>query len=135
MNQEIKSLIIILILFLIIDIPMITKFNYEMYNKQFLRINNDKTVKDIYIGAIVAYACLVFGIYYFVIKNNMDNKITTIAKNGALFGFIVYAIYNGTNKATIAEFGTNESIIDTLWGSILCALISVLTVYFIKKYN
>ena len=65
----------------------------------------------------------------------MDNKITTIAKSGALFGFIVYGIYNGTNKATIAEFGMKEAIIDTLWGSILCALISVLTVYFIKKYN
>ena len=135
MNQEIKSLLIILVLFLIIDIPMITKFNYEMYKKQFLRINNDKTVKDIYIGGIVAYACLVFGIYYFVIKNNMNNSLTTIAKSGALFGFIVYGIYNGTNKATIAEFGMEEAIIDTLWGTTLCALISVITIYFIKKYN
>ena len=133
MSQEIKLLIIILILFLIIDIPMITKINYEMYNKQFLRINNNKTVKDIYIGGIVAYACLVFGIYYFVIKNNINNNITDIAKNGALFGFIVYGTYNGTNKATIADYGMREAIVDTLWGSILCGLISVLSVYFIKK--
>ena len=137
MNQEIKSLIIILILFLIIDIPMITKINYDMYNKQFLRINNEKTVKknDMYIGAIVAYLCLVLGIYYFVIKDNVNKSFTEIGKIGALFGFVVYGIYNGTNKATIAEFGLTEAIKDTIWGTILCALISMLTVYFIKKYN
>ena len=130
MNKEIKSLIIILILFLLIDIPMITKINYEMYNKQFLRINNGKNVKDIYIGAIIAYTCLVLGIYYFVIKDNLNKSFTDIGKMGALFGFVVYGIYNGTNKATIAEFGTREAIIDTLWGTILCAFISVMTVYF-----
>jgi hypothetical protein len=42
MNQKIKLLIIISFLLLIIDIPMITKFNYEMYNKQLLRINGNK---------------------------------------------------------------------------------------------
>ena len=42
MNQEIKLLIIISFLLLIIDIPMITKINYEMYNKQLLRINGNK---------------------------------------------------------------------------------------------
>ena len=137
MNQEIKSLIIILILFLIIDIPMITKINYDMYNKQFLRINNEKIVKnnDMYIGGIVAYLCLVLGIYYFVVKDNVNKSFTEIGKIGALFGFIVYGIYNGTNKATIAEFGLTEAIKDTVWGTILCSLISMLTVYFIKKYN
>lgn len=137
MNHEFKSLIIILILFLIIDIPMITKINYDMYNKQFLRINNEKIVKnnDMYIGAIVAYVCLILGIYYFVVKDNVNKSFTEIGKIGALFGFIVYGIYNGTNKATIAEFGLTEAIKDTAWGTILCSLISMLTVYFIKKYN
>ena len=133
MNQEIKSLIIILVLFLIIDVPMITKFNYDMYNKQFLRINNGKNIKDVYLGASIAYLCLVFGLYYFVIKPNLNNSFLEIGKKGALFGFIIYGVYNGTNKATIAEFGMEEAIKDTLWGTILCMLISIITVYFIKN--
>ena len=133
MSLEIKSLIIILILFIVIDVPMITKINSEMYRKQFLRINNDKIVKDVYPSAFFAYLCLVLGIYYFVVKDNFDKSLTDIAKRGALFGFIVYGIYNGTNKATIAEFGMEEAIKDTIWGTILCALISVLTVHIIKN--
>lgn len=134
MNQEIKSLSIILILFLVIDVPMITKINYEMYNKQFLRINNDKKVKTVYFGAIIAYFCLVIGLYYFVIKQNLNKSSSEISMQGALFGFVVYGIYNGTNKATIAEFGMEEAIKDTLWGTFVSATISICASYIIKKY-
>lgn len=138
MNQDIKALIIILVLFLVIDIPMITKINHNMYKMQFDRINNcpsyNKSVDNFYYGAIVAYLCLVIGIYYFVVKTNIDKPLIDIAKKGALFGLVVYGIYNGTNKATIAEFGTSEAIKDTIWGTILCATISVLTVYIINKW-
>lgn len=133
MNQEIKLLIIISFLLLIIDIPMITKINYEMYNKQLLRINRNKIVNDMLTPAIFTYICLIFGIYYFVIKDNLNKSLNDIGIHGAIFGFIVYGIYNGTNKATIAEYGINESIKDTIWGSILCGLVSILTVYIITK--
>lgn len=132
-----KELLLILILFLVIDIPMIAVFNNKMYKDQFNRINNNKVVDNIYYGAIVAYLCLVSGLYYFVIKDNVGLVGSTItykdiAIKGAIFGFVVYGIYNGTNKATIAEFGTMEAIKDTVWGTILCALISVLSLYIIK---
>ena len=80
MNQEIKLLIIISFLLLIIDIPMITKFNYEMYNKQLLRINGNKIVNDMLSPAIFTYICLIFGIYYFVIKDNLEIIYDTIDK-------------------------------------------------------
>ena len=132
MNQEIKSLIIILILFIIIDVPMIMIFNKNMYQKQFLRINNDKTISNPYIAAAIAYICLVIGLYYFIIKDNLNKHLAQVAMNGALFGFVVYGIYNATNKATIVEFGIKESFVDTMWGTILCGLISVLTIYINK---
>lgn len=134
MNSDIKALIIILILFLVIDLPMITKINYNMYKTQFDRININKYVDNFYYGAIVAYLCLVIGIYYFVVKDNLNKPLVDIAKKGALFGLVIYGIYNGTNKATIAEFGTSEAIKDTLWGIVLCATISVLAVYIINKW-
>lgn len=134
--MEFKIIAIILLLFLVIDIPMISVFNNKMYKDQFNRINNNKVVDNIYYGAIVAYLCLVIGLYYFVIKDNLKNKnYKEISIKGAIFGFVVYGIYNGTNKATIAEFGTMEAIKDTLWGTLLCSLISVLTLYIINKFN
>ena len=135
MNQEIKLLIIISFLLLIIDIPMITKINYEMYNKQLLRINGNKIVNDMLSPAIFTYICLIYGIYYFVIKDNLNKSLNDIGIRGAIFGFIVYGVYNGTNKATIAEYGIDESIKDTIWGSILCSLVSILTVYITKNFN
>ncbi len=135
MEKVIKSLIIILLLFIVLDIPMITKINYKMYESQFNRINNNKRVNNFYYGAIIAYLCLAIGIYYFVVKDNKDKPYTKIAKKGAIFGFVVYGIYNGTNKATIAEFGTSEAIKDTIWGTTVCSFISVLSVYIIKYFN
>lgn len=134
MNPDIKALIIILILFLVIDLPMITKINYSMYKNQFDRININKSVDNFYYGAIVAYICLVIGIYYFVVKDNLNKPFINIAKRGALFGLVIYGIYNGTNKATIVEFGTSEAIKDTIWGIVLCATISVLATYLLKKF-
>jgi uncharacterized membrane protein len=63
---------------------------------------------------------------------NSDNYIK-IFKQGSLLGLIIYGIYNGTNISTINKWGLKESLIDTLWGTILSGLLSILSIYIIKK--
>jgi uncharacterized membrane protein len=125
MNKDIKNILIILILFLIIDVPVLFIINKDMYAKQFLRINqgemniNNRT----YISATISYILLAVGLYMFVLRNNNDNMIL---QKSFLFGIIIYGIYNATNLATINEFGIKESIVDTLWGGIICTIITFL---------
>jgi len=131
MNKiELIKYLVILVIFLIIDLPMITVINGKMYQEQFLRINKTpltlNNTKIIF--AIISYLALAFAIYKFAVNTN-DPFI-----NGCLIGFVIYSIYNGTNKATINEFGTREAIIDTIWGTLLCGIVSLLSVKVIKAY-
>ncbi len=121
-------LLIILLIFLVIDIPMITYINGKMYQIQFNRINNGPMNVNLrtYISAGICYLLLVFGIYHFAVKQNS-------VSNGAILGLVIYGIYNTTNLATINNYGIKESIVDTVWGTILCTLITYLSIK-LKSY-
>jgi len=117
--MEIKIFLLILILLLIIDIPMITVINAKMYQDQFLRINAgpmNLSMKT-WISAIICYLLLVFGLYYFSIKEN--NYF-----NATILGLIIYGVYNTTNLVSINKYGIIESILDTLWGTTLFTILS-----------
>lgn len=138
LKEIIIPYIVILVLFLVIDLPVILYFNKEMYQKQFIRINKDniKSGSHTWISGAIAYLLLAFGIYFFIVKQELIEEKQDYLKiftKGLVLGLIIYGIYNGTNKATINEFGTKESIIDTIWGTLLSGLLSVSSVYILKK--
>lgn len=129
-SNDLKMLTIILIIFLIIDLPMIMYINSNMYQIQFKRINIGpmNVTSRTYISAGLCYLLLVFGIYHFAVKQNS-------VMNGAILGLILYGVYNTTNLATINNYGIKESIIDTLWGTILCTTISFIAIKLNKYMN
>jgi uncharacterized membrane protein len=125
-----NNFIIILLLLLVIDLPVITTINYDMYKNQFERINNSGFIinNEFYLSCIIAYLLLAFSLFYFVLQRNNNNKLL----DAFLLGFVIYGIYNSTNKATINKWGLNESIIDTLWGGVLFTIITfIMTKYVI----
>ena len=130
--------IVILCLFLVIDLPVILYFNKAMYQEQFKRINNGdiNSGVHIWISGAIAYLLLAFGIYFFIVKQELinDNQdYKNIFIKGLSLGLIIYGIYNGTNKATINEWGTKESIVDTVWGTLLSGFLAISSVYISKK--
>lgn len=138
LKEFIVPYIVILVLFLVIDLPVILYLNKEMYQKQFIRINKDniKSGTHVWISGAIAYLLLALGIYFFVVKQELVEEKEDYLKiftKGSVLGLIIYGIYNGTNKATINEWGTEESIKDTIWGTILSGLLSVSSVYILKK--
>jgi large-conductance mechanosensitive channel len=61
----------ILCILLLIDIPVITYFNSEMYFSMFKKINNNQDMiidKTKIISGIIAYLLLAFGLYYFIVN-------------------------------------------------------------------
>ena len=135
--MEYKYIILILILFLIIDLPMIGRINNKMYQTQFNRINNGpmETNKVTIISAIICYFLLAIGTYYFVVKPGLEKNSSNIDifLRGMLAGLVTYGIYNTTNKITINKFGVRESIIDTLWGTVLTGIVASISFIIIKK--
>ena len=135
--MNIINFIIILVILLVIDIPMITKINSKMYQTQLNRINKDsKEGSHKLLSGLICYLLLALAIYIFIISPEKNKSIKSshfeIIKKGMLLGFIIYGVYNSTNRATINEHRTYESIVDTLWGSILIGLVSYISILIIK---
>lgn len=139
-RSSMSHFIIVLGLFLIIDLPVILYLNNPMYMEQFKRINKgpNPTGKRALLSAMFAYLLLALGLYMFIVrpeKTNFKPDYWNIFIKGLIMGLVVYGVYNGTNMATISEWGTKEFIIDTVWGTILSGVLAVGSVYLIKLLN
>ena len=129
MLQELKIGLVVLVVFLSLDLPMILFINKKMYQSQLKKINRSKKVskRKMILSAAITYLLLALGIYYFGVK---QNSVT----NGAVFGLIVYGVYNFTNLATIKKYDSRVSVVDTAWGTILCALVTFIALEINKNY-
>jgi uncharacterized membrane protein len=136
MDCDIKNYLIILILILLIDLPMSLVIYSDMYTEQFNRINNAPiNISEMtLVSMIISYILLATGLYVFVLKPSQVKScpINTTLK-GALFGFIIYGMYNYVNLATINEYGNLDALYDTIWGTVLCGFTSYMFTL-IKQY-
>ena len=70
---------------------------------------------------------MVFGLYYFIIK---DKKPILDA---FLLGLLVYGVYDLTNLGTLSNWTIKMTVMDTLWGASLFALTTFIA-YKIKEF-
>jgi len=132
-----KVYILILVLFLVIDLPVILWLNKDMYSNMLNKINGNTigNTTNMIIGGIIAYLLLALAIYYFIvmpaIETSKDNPLIdyyNIILKGCILGLVIYGVYDGTNLATINNFGMKEAVADMIWGTFLFGLISVLSI-------
>lgn len=72
-------------------------------------------------GAILTYIVLIFGLNYFIIREN--RSIT----DAALLGGVIYFVYEGTNLAIFDRWRIQSVLLDGLWGSALFAMTTFIT--------
>lgn len=72
-------------------------------------------------GGIVAWILIASGLNYFAI---VKEDILGSSIRGALFGLIVYGVYNATNYATFNKYHISTAIIDTMWGTFASGIVS-----------
>lgn len=131
--NSMKCILIILAVLMIIDLPVILKFNNEMYSKNFKDINGDydSNIWRVVISGIICYLCIAISIYYFVIG---DITYIELAKRSAIFGLLVYGIYNSTTLVTINQYKLETAIVDTMWGMLMIMCSTLLSKYIIDSY-
>ena len=95
------------------------------YNRNYFQKYGPFKSRSIWYG-LCAWALIAFGIHFFVLRNSFTAKDALI--HGALFGFVLYGVYDFTNLATISTWTTEFAFSDIIWGSILCATVSYLSV-------
>jgi uncharacterized membrane protein len=81
-------------------------------------------------AAIIFYLVFLVGLTFFAIYPAvLKNSLLTAAILGGLFGFFTYATYDLTNLATLKDWPLSVTIVDIIWGTILGASVTVVTVY------
>lgn len=85
------------------------------------------------IAGIFAWLLIAFGAIFFVfpLTKNLNNLFTFFY--GALFGLVMYGVFEFTNMATFKNWSLKTAIIDIFWGMLLNGLIAIFLRY-IQKY-
>lgn len=124
---NIKLFIIITLIMLIVDGIWLSSMS-NFYQSAIKNIQGSGISFKMH-GALVAYALIAIGIYYFVLKDeiNKKNNHRAIIEKGFMFGLIGYGIFNGTNHAILKNWDCRTSTVDTLWGSIMSPTVSILS--------
>lgn len=81
-------------------------------------------------AAIIFYLVFLVGLTLFatypaIVKDSLSYALLW----GALFGFFTYATYDLTNLSTLRDWPLSVTLVDMLWGTILGASVSAVTVY------
>ena len=97
----------------------------SMFNKQIIAVQGSPVVFNMY-AAIPCYIALIFGIYYFIIREKKS------ILDAFLLGIVIYAVFETTNLALLKNWSYKTAIIDTMWGGSLFTLTTFI-VYNLKK--
>ena len=128
--QTIKTIACLVFIFLILDLfwlGFIAKGFYIRYMGDFINVL-DGRIQARWIGALWVYIALIVGIYCFVFPL-ADGSTQKAFFYGALFGFVTYSTYDATNLAVIKDWPLIVTVVDVIWGMVICSVSSGLTVW------
>jgi uncharacterized membrane protein len=131
--KTLKLLLLISSTMLVLDglwLGFIAKRFYIAEYGSMLRLDGN-SMKPLLSAAAVVYIALIAGVLLFVIPKAAGNALAALGW-GALFGIIVYAVYDFTNLSVMANWPLKVTFIDTLWGGFLCGVTSYVAVTFTK---
>lgn len=83
-------------------------------------------------AALGVYVAMALLILVFVLPTAGPSYMRVIGY-GALFGFLTYAFYDLTNLAILTTWTARLAIVDVLWGTVLCSIVSVIAFSIIKS--
>ena len=114
----------VLITFLILDSIYLT-LTKNYYNNLVTKIQKSPLELKV-MPAAGAYSIILFSWYYFVFQNikNQSKKKSII--DSAVLGFCMYSLFDFTNMAIFKNWDLKTVIIDSIWGSILYTLTTII---------
>jgi len=124
----VKNFLLTLVIFLGIDflwLGVIAKNFYDKHLGAFERTLNWPAV-------ILVYLLIPLGIVLFILPKASGNLKLALFW-GAVYGLIVYGVYDLTNLATLKNWSLTMVITDMLWGMFICGFTSFVVTYFLNK--
>ena len=132
MFTHVKLLVVSFFTILILDMLWLGLIANNFYVRNLLPIGRieDNHFKPVLWAAGLVYLFLAFGINYFLLPriDSGSNMVVTFLL-GAFLGSIIYGVYDMTNYSTLKDFPVHLALADIAWGSCVCGLASVATVF------
>lgn len=127
-----KGLVLTWLLFIVADFLYLGVLRKTDMKAYFQNINQNPEFPPRFLAAAIAtWLLLALGVELLVVPRARTSLHA--AGWGALFGFLVYGIYDLTNLATIQKWTLSFSIQDIAWGTLLTAVISTIRFLLLKS--
>lgn len=84
-------------------------------------------------AAVVVYICIALGILLFVVPKTNGDYFQALVW-GTVLGLVTYGIYDFTNYSILANWPWKITLIDFIWGMVLCSLSSVIAVFMHNRF-
>lgn len=124
MNSYLLFFSIVLLSILILDLSWINLFFKYRFFPMIVTIQKSPVVINPYYF-FIAYIILTTLVFILIPKCSSPAE-------AFLIGFLVYAVYDSTNLATITDWNLVNAIIDSVWGGVLFIIIySIYKVFFL----
>lgn len=119
---------VILAIFLVLDLVWLGVVMKDFYSREIgeLARRNGAALAPRWAAAVPVYLLIPLGIVVFVRPLIGDGAPVWHAFGlGALYGLILYGVYDLTNLAVIEKWTIRMTVADLIWGCVLCGTISV----------
>lgn len=127
-----KVYLIIIPIFFLIDLSWLGFAAVKLYKSELgvLARRAGDSLVPIWWASIIVYLLIPLGIVIFVLPRVPTAKIFPGAFLwGALYGFILYGVYDMTNYAMLDKWPLRLTFIDIVWGCVLCGVVSQITAF------
>jgi uncharacterized membrane protein len=123
--KEIYKILLISIIFIGLDFIYLSSIR-DLFDSQ-IKLVQGKGIKINLLAAFLCYISLVFGIYYFIIKEKKS------IFQAFLLGLVIYTVYEFTNWSLFTDWKLSTVIMDSLWGGVLFMLTTSIIYYVYGK--
>lgn len=87
-----------------------------------------------WVAVALFYFVFMLGLTYFATYPSITKgTVLTAVVLGGLFGFFTYATYDFTNWATLRNWSGLVTLVDIIWGTLLCSGVAAATVYIAER--
>lgn len=125
----VKIFVVALLLTIIFDALWLGVLMSDTYKSELVsiaRIENGSLKANFVSGGLV-YLLIALGVTFFVIQ--YGSTLLGVFGKGALFGLVLYGVYELTNHAILKAWPLKIVLLDITWGIVLCSVVSVLTLF------
>jgi len=132
MWHTLKVYILLLPLLFALDFLWLGVLASGFYKRElgpYLRLAGD-ALTPITWAALIVYLAIPFGVVLFAVPRvSADNQIGSALFWGALYGLILYTVYDMTNYSLFKNWPLKLALIDICWGAVLNASATLVAVY------